>query len=194
MPRDTCNFRRRDEKEYRVRVNEAANEPRTGHADHLGARSRYPDGPPVAIAVRDPISPNQGLVLRAPCLVSTNQRLSTDAFVPKGSCGGLASSAAVLANDYACSAGVFHAPVRRILRATAPGSGNQAGICSAFAIQAHVDKGWCAGKTDKPCELRDCDFRWSGHGGVHLRRGHGRDVSAEASRGNRGRPPDDKSI
>src|SRR5262245_16576254 len=123
-----------------------------------------------------------------PCLVSTNQRLSIDTFVAQHCCDRLAERATVLANDYACSAGVLLAPARHIPRGMASGGRNQARICLVFAIRAHVDKGWCAGQTDKPCKVRDCDFGWSGHGGVHLWRGHGRDLSAEASRGNRDHP------
>src|SRR5262245_3547240 len=194
MPFDTCNFCRRDEKKYSGWVDEAANEPRAGDANHLGPRSRYPYGPALTIAPRNAITPNQRLVLSPPCLVSTHQRLSINAFVAQHCSRHLAKGAAVLAKDYACSPGVLLAPAQHIVSATAPGGRNQAGFCPELAIRAHVDKGWRAGKTNKPCELRDCDFGWSGHGSVHLGRGHGRDVLAEASRGNRERPPDDKSI
>src|SRR5262249_59579529 len=43
---------------------------------------------------------------------------------------------------------------------------------------------------DKTSELVYGDFGWRRHGSVHLERGHGRDISAEALRSNRGRPPD----
>src|SRR5262245_326971 len=188
MLRDTCDFRWWDEKNYSALVDEPADEPRTRHADHLGPGSRYPDGPASFVALRNAITPNHGLALRPPCLVSTNQRLSIDTFVAQDCCDRLAERATVLANDYAGLAGVLPAPARHILRGMASGGRNQARICSVFAIRAHVDKGWCAGKTDKPCKLRDCDFGWSGHGGAHPWRGHGRDLSAAASRGIRDHP------
>jgi hypothetical protein len=140
---------------------------RTSHTDHLGSGSRYPDGPAIAVALRYSITPSQGVALSPPCLVSTDQRLSIDTFVAQDCPRGLAGGATVLANDDAYSAGVVLAPAWHMLRAMAPGGRKQAGICLVFTIRAYVDDGWCAGKTDKPRELRHRDFGWSGHGGVH---------------------------
>jgi len=101
MLRDTRNFRRRDEKDYSAWVDEAANEPRTAHANNFGPRSRYPDGPPFTVSLWNPIATNRGLALRPPSLESTDQRLRIDAFVAQGCRGGLAWATAVLANDHA---------------------------------------------------------------------------------------------
>jgi hypothetical protein len=128
MPRDTCDFRWWNEKERSAVVDEPANEPRTGHADNFGAGSRYPDGPAITVALRNTIAPNQRLVLSLPCLVSTNQGLSIDTFVPQDCGGRLAAGATVLANDYACSAGVLLAPARHILRGMASGGRREARI------------------------------------------------------------------
>src|SRR6476660_8296408 len=73
------------------------------------------------------------------------------------------------------------------------GGGNETRIGLVLLLGTHIGNYRRARKSDETGELRDGDFGWRGHGGVHLRRGHGRDVSAEASRGNRDRPPKYKS-
>src|SRR6185369_12632765 len=102
---------------------------------------------------------------------------------------GLARCATALAYHHNGVPGVPGAPACNAYRGMALGGGNETGIGLVLLVGTHIGEHRRAWKSDQTGEFRDSNSGWRGHGGVHLKRGYGRDVSAEASRGNRGRPP-----
>jgi len=145
---------------------------------------------PSLITVRDSFGVHQRLPILAPGVIASLQGLGIKALMPKACGNRLAWCPAGLANRDHRSTLVSPAPTGHVRGRVMLDRGEDTWIGSIFFLCVQVDECRRIRQPDETGELRNGDFGGRRHGGVHLESGHGRDLSAEASRANRGGPRD----
>ena len=80
---NACDLGRGHEQEHGAGVDEAVDEPRTGHADDLWSRSRHPDRSSLIVTARDLRRSHQRLTALAPSIVAAFKGLSFKALMAK---------------------------------------------------------------------------------------------------------------
>jgi hypothetical protein len=94
--------------------------------------------------------------------------LSLKTFVAKPRGDRLTLGSAILAHHNGGLPSVSPGPTFNASGCVALGSGNEPRIRVKFFVSTHINEHWRAGKPHKTGKLRDGDFGWRGHGGVHL--------------------------
>src|SRR5262249_22360720 len=175
-----------NEKKRRVGVDEAADQPGTSDAIDLRTIARHPDRAAFIVARRQLVGANQGLTSFLPGLEPAFQRLCVDALVSEPSGRALAQLFPALAHDNHALAAVVRCPAADGTVIAPQRTRHQPWIDTVVVVDAHIDDSRRVREADLARELRNGDEGCSRHSVPFPGWECGRDLSAAASRGNRG--------
>jgi hypothetical protein len=147
---DAHHFRRDDEEEDRLRVDEPPDQPGAGDAIDLWPVTRNPEGPALLIARRELVGADQRLAGLLPGFKPTIEHLGTYAFVPQPSGRALAELLSLMADDDSRSSLILPRPVGDGTKVPTQRSRQQARVRPVVLIRPHVDNRRRPRKTYEP--------------------------------------------
>src|SRR5215471_9602752 len=122
-----------------LRIDEAADEPRTGNTNDLGPSTRHPDRSSGFVTLRQLVRANEQLTALTPSLITAFEGLSIDAFLPHQGTNPLAEVQSLFADKDDRLAVILFCP-RRADRAS-PRTGDESRIGRKIFIRPNIDNG-----------------------------------------------------
>src|SRR5215468_5149184 len=147
--RDAHHLRGDNEKEDRIGIHEATDQPRTGDTVNLRPAARHPKRPALLVARGDLVGPDQHLACFFPPLKPAFQSFRIDALLSQPCGRALAKLLPLVAHDHNRSALVLRGPLGDRAVVSAQGAGYQTWIGAIVVIYPDVDDRRCVGKTNK---------------------------------------------
>ena len=150
---DRDHFGRRDEQKHRVRIDEAANQPRAGDAVDFWTRTRHPDGASLRVPGRHLRRRHQREFCGLPTLEAALQRFGRHVDVPEPSGGAFGELLAPQADHDGRTPGECFTPFGGFLRIAPDGAGNQPLVGGKVLVGAHVDQHRRIRHADQACKF-----------------------------------------